>query len=154
MPGSGPGALGPVTPTRQEDALRAARGLEAILVRQMLAAMERAQLEDGLFGKGPGTGTMATTFELLVSEALVEDAPLGLARQVAEQLVGDAGGRATVEALAGSIPVTDLPVQVRHGLNAYETMRQRDSSSSRVGRKDQWPPTHRPAADGDGGETR
>ncbi len=154
MPDPGHVALGSGMSTRQEDALRAARGLEAILIRQMLAAMERAQLEDGLFGRGPGTGTMATTFELLVSEALAEDAPLGLARQVVEQLAGDTAGRTAVEALAGSLPVTDLPVQARHGLNAYETMRQRDSSSSPVGRKDRWPPTHRPATEGDGGETR
>jgi len=66
----------------------AARGLEAVLLRQMLAAMEKAQLESGLFGTSPGSGALGTAFDLMLTEALGESAPLGLASQLASNLEG------------------------------------------------------------------
>ncbi len=64
----------------------AARGLEGALLREMLTAMERAQLEDGLFGKGPGSGAIQSAFELLLTEALGESEPFGVADRIADQL--------------------------------------------------------------------
>lgn len=64
----------------------AARGLEGALLREMFTAMERAQLEEGLFGKGPGSGAIQSTFELLLTEALGESEPFGVAEQIAAQL--------------------------------------------------------------------
>ncbi|GAB4368072.1 MAG: hypothetical protein Kow0062_01010 [Acidobacteriota bacterium] len=138
----------------REEALRAARGLEAVLIRQVLAAMERAQLEHGLFGQGPGTGTMATTFELLVSEALAERAPLGLADRIVDQLAGDGSRRRTIEALVREIPAGELEVPARRGANAYETLRHADSSFPAIGRKGRWTPMHGRASPGGGGETK
>ncbi len=89
-------AAGPIRPDaaarESREAIReAARGLEAALLREMLTAMERAQLEDGLFGKGPGSGAIQSTFELLLTEALGETEPFGIADRVADQLAGPAG---------------------------------------------------------------
>ena len=154
MPGAG--AIPPVAAHpadgRAGQALRAARGLEGLLIRQMLVAMERAQLEHGLFGSGPGSGTMATTFELLVSEALARRAPLGLARQIADQLAGAPGRSARVADLAGPSPAELAPPAVRQGLNAYGSSRYGGSSSSAIGRKDRWTPADLPEAPDGGGE--
>lgn len=68
---------------------RAARGLEEVMLRQMLAAMERAQLENGLFGDGAGAGARGTAFQLMLSEALAAREPFGLAERVASQLGQD-----------------------------------------------------------------
>ncbi|RMG47390.1 MAG: hypothetical protein D6718_03685 [Acidobacteria bacterium] len=86
----GPAAIVPASGPREdrEAVRRAARGLEAVLLRQMLAAMERAQLEEGLFGRSAGAGARQTTFEILLTEALAEAEPLGLAPRVAEELLG------------------------------------------------------------------
>ena len=70
---------------------KAARGLEAGLLRQMLRAMEKAQLEDGLLGGGAEGKTRAAAFELMLSEMLAEREPLGLAKQIAEQLERQGG---------------------------------------------------------------
>lgn len=139
---------------RVEEARRAARGLEGLLIRQMLVAMERAQLEHGLFGQGPGSGTMATTFELLVSEALADRAPLGLARQIAGQLSGSHEVLARVEDLAAPTPAETIPAAVRHGANAYGSIRHTSSSSSAIGRKDRWTPAYPPEVPGGGGKKK
>ena len=69
------------------DAVRkAARGLEAVLIREWVSAMEKAQLESGVFGKSAGAGARSATFHLLLSEALGENEPLGIAGKVAEAL--------------------------------------------------------------------
>ncbi|UCF66052.1 MAG: hypothetical protein JSV80_09590 [Acidobacteriota bacterium] len=65
---------------------QAARGFEAMLLHQMLTAMQRAQLENGLLGSGTGAGARQTAFELLLTEALAESEPLGLAGRLAEEL--------------------------------------------------------------------
>ncbi len=70
---------------------KAAQGLEAGLLRQMLRAMEKAQLEGGLFGAGAEGKTRAAAFELMLSEMLAEREPLGLAEQIAEQIEQQGG---------------------------------------------------------------
>jgi Rod binding domain-containing protein len=94
--GAGPVAAAAVAEARESrEAIReAARGLEAALLREMLTAMERAQLEDGLFGKGPGSGAIQSTFELLLTEALGETEPFGVADRIADQLARAAGAPA------------------------------------------------------------
>ncbi|MDQ7007266.1 MAG: hypothetical protein Q9Q40_08540 [Acidobacteriota bacterium] len=83
---------------------KAARGLEAGLLRQMLRAMEKAQLEDGLFGGGAEGKTRAAAFELMLSEMLAEREPLGLAEQIAEQLEREEGGAAALGSLRDPSP--------------------------------------------------
>ncbi len=84
-----------VTPERERERVReAARGMEAALVRQMLSAMERAQLEEGLFGSGPGAGAWQTAFQMFLSEALSEREPFGLAEGIADELLRGREGRA------------------------------------------------------------
>ncbi len=102
VPGTSlPGAAPRETRQRVREA---ARGLEAVLLRQLISSMERAQLEGGFFGRSAGSGARQTTFELLLSRALAESEPLGLAEKIAEQLVpgGDGGERLRrAAALAG-----------------------------------------------------
>lgn len=73
-------------PADRDAIRRAAIGLEAALFHQMLEAMEKAQLDEGFFGQGAAAGTQQTQFELLLSQALAERGPLGLADQIADQL--------------------------------------------------------------------
>ncbi len=97
-------------PTR-EQVREAARGLEAVLLRQLISSMEKAQLDGGFFGRSAGSGARQTTFELLLSQALAENEPLGLAEKIAEQLAPgeDAGGSLRqAAALAGEVPFGDL----------------------------------------------
>lgn len=80
------------------DAIRAAaRGIEAALIRQMLRAMEKAQLENGLFGGSSAGKTRGTAFELMLSEALAESEPFGLAAQIERQLTA---GRVSEESIS------------------------------------------------------
>ena len=73
--------------SEQSEAIRkAARGLEAVLIREWVGAMERAQLESGMLGKGTGSGTRSTTFHLMLSDALAAEEPFGVANQIAEEL--------------------------------------------------------------------
>ena len=97
-------------PTR-EQVREAARGLEAVLLRRLISSMEKAQLDGGFFGKSAGSGARQTTFELLLSQALAENEPLGLAEKIAEQLAPgeDAGGSLRqAAALAGEVPLAGL----------------------------------------------
>lgn len=68
---------------------RAARGFEAALVRRMLEAMEKAQLQSGLFGGSAEGKTRQTTFHMILSEAIAETEPFGLAEAVTRQLGGE-----------------------------------------------------------------
>lgn len=81
----------------------AARGLEEVLLKEMLSAMTRAQLEHGgFFGGGSDGGTRQTSFELLLSQSLAQAEPLGLADRIAGEVAamqGGAGGGAVEAAL-------------------------------------------------------
>jgi hypothetical protein len=86
---------------------RAARGLEEVLLKQMIDAMVRAQLENGgFFGDGSAGGTRETTFEIMLSQALAERAPLGLADQLAGQLARDPAALAAAQGAGGPDPAT------------------------------------------------
>ncbi len=66
---------------------KAARGFEAMLLRELMSAMEKAQLEEGgFFGASSGFAAHQTTMELYLTEALAEREPLGLADDIARQL--------------------------------------------------------------------
>lgn len=85
------------------DAIRAAaRGIEAALIRQMLRAMEKAQLENGLFGGSSAGKTRGTAFELMLSEALAENEPFGLAGQIEQQLAAGRVSEETLSSVEGS----------------------------------------------------
>lgn len=86
-------------PAEEVAAIRkAARGWEAVLMRQLLSAMEKAQLEEGgFFGQQTTFGAHQTTFELFLSESLTENGPLGLADKIAEQLIRARSGLAGAE---------------------------------------------------------
>ena len=105
-------ALGPDRqPGVRDQGGEAARGLEAVLLHQLISAMEKAQLDGGFFGKSAGAGARQTTFELLLSRALAENEPLGLAEKIAEQLVpGEDGGDSLRDAaaLAGGVSLEGL----------------------------------------------
>lgn len=73
-------------PEAPDPVREAARGFEALLLRQMLQAMQKAQLESGLFGKSAGSGTRQAAFDLMLTEALAETEPLGLAEQIQGEL--------------------------------------------------------------------
>jgi Rod binding domain-containing protein len=75
---------------------RAAQGLEAALVRRMLQAMEKAQLKGGLFGESSAGKTRQTQFQMLLSEAIAEQEPFGIAEAISRQL-GQEGGPARTE---------------------------------------------------------
>lgn len=76
---------------KQATIRQAAQGLEAELLRQMLHAMQRAQLENGLFGASAGSGARQTAFEMLLTQQLAALEPLGLAAQIEQQLAGRIG---------------------------------------------------------------
>ena len=65
---------------------RAAQGLEAVLVRRMLQAMEKAQLQGGLFGDSSAGKTRQTQFQMLLSEAIAKQEPFGIAEAIGQQL--------------------------------------------------------------------
>jgi len=111
----GIGAIGPVTapgqagkPTREE-VRRAARGLEAVLLQRLISSMEKAQLEHGFFGRSAGAGAQRTAFELLLSQALAEAEPLGLAAKIAEQLAPGEDGADRLRAAAAAARGLPLP---------------------------------------------
>ncbi len=78
-----------ITPAIQEKIREVAKGFEAGFLRQMIDAMERAQLDEGFFGSSAGSKTRQTTFQLLLSDALAQDGSLGLADQITEELTKD-----------------------------------------------------------------
>ena len=99
-------------PPNSEAIRAAARGIEAALIRQMLRAMEKAQLENGLFGGSPAGKTRGTAFELMLSEALAESEPFGLASQIGQQLAtGQTRGESlrSVAGEGGADPGGSLP---------------------------------------------
>lgn len=94
----------PALPSDEMAELRqAARGLEAALFRQLLEAMQKAQLEEGgFFGQQSTFAAHQTTFELFLADAMAENGPLGLADQIAEQLS---------RSRAGVVPAPEKGVQ-------------------------------------------
>ena len=90
----------------QAELRKAAAGLEEVLIKQTLETMAKAQLENaGFFGQGSAAGTEETQFEMLLSRALAEKTPLGLADQLADQLAGRQGLDAARQAASGNLAV-------------------------------------------------
>ncbi|MBP7146471.1 MAG: hypothetical protein KBD01_02925 [Acidobacteria bacterium] len=107
--GVGVGEPGTAADTDQRAAIqKAARGLEAALLREMFKAMQRAQLEEGSFFGGSGeAGPRSTLFEVYLTEAIAEREPLGLAAKIADQLT-PSGPAASPGASGASKPSADL----------------------------------------------
>jgi Rod binding domain-containing protein len=78
----------PAVPDRNK-LLEQARKLEATLVRDMFVAMERAQLEQGFFGRGPATQGLEATFEHFLGDLLGHDRGLGLAEQMVDRWLAE-----------------------------------------------------------------
>ena len=102
---------GPVeSPAATVPGLReAARGLEEVLIKEMLSAMTRAQLESGsFFGQDVSGGTRETTFEIFLSQALAQQEPLGLADGLASEIGRDPGAARTAAGTARFDPASLL----------------------------------------------
>jgi flagellar protein FlgJ len=90
-------ALGPVgaleaaapaaaSPSGEKERLKqAAKAFEALLMQTMLKSMRQAQLQDGLFGAGPGASVYEGLFDERMSEQMSEKSPLGIATMLEEQ---------------------------------------------------------------------
>jgi Rod binding domain-containing protein len=96
---------------RDVDALRrAAQGLEAALIRRMLQAMEKAQLQSGLFGGSSAGKTRQTQFQMMLSEALAEQEPFGISEAIVRQL-GDTGEPARNGPKKSGEPLKNAPAR-------------------------------------------
>lgn len=78
----------------------AAEAFEAILVRSLLEAMRRAQLDEGFFGDGPGASTYEAMFEEELAGLIARHSPLGIADALEARWTGsERGAGAALEAL-------------------------------------------------------
>ena len=100
---NGPDAIGggaPPPPEAERAALRqAAQTFEALLVQMMVRAMRRAQLQEGLFGKGAGSDVYEGWFDRHLSERLAGGSPFGIARALEESWTRDPSSRPPAPAL-------------------------------------------------------
>jgi Rod binding domain-containing protein len=74
-----PTAARAATADRQSELRRAAEAFEALFVRILLERMREAQLEDGLFGSGPGAQVYDGLFDHHLSTRMAGRSPFGIA---------------------------------------------------------------------------
>lgn len=93
----GAAALAPPAPAAEARRLReAAEAFEALLIETLLRTMRETQLEDGLFGRGPGASIYEGMFDAHVAGSLARGSPFGVARALEESWaprLDPAGGR-------------------------------------------------------------
>ncbi len=81
----GAAALAQPAPTAEARRLReAAEAFEALVVETLLRTMREAQLEEGLFGRGPGASIYEGMFDAHVAGSLARGSPFGVARALEE----------------------------------------------------------------------
>lgn len=82
----------------------AAEAFEALLIESLLRTMREAQLEDGLFGRGPGASIYESMFDAHVAGRLARGSPFGVARALeqswAPRLEPAGGGQPGPDAVA------------------------------------------------------
>jgi Rod binding domain-containing protein len=128
---------GPVAPAAAPGLRDASRGLEEVLIKEMLSAMSRAQLESGgFFGADATGGTRQTTFEVFLSQALAETEPLGIADRLAVEIGRDP---AAARAAAGTATFDPAGLVFRNltlGAQVEPGPAEKEGGDSPTGRQD------------------